>query len=81
MNADFESLAKKYGMNMALSLNGTTYHDHVTQMAYEMWQARQPEIDRLTQEVCDMTFAAKAFKSVLDKQKAAFATVAQGWEA
>jgi len=76
MNTDFESLAKKYSMDLSMSCSGKTYFSHVTQMAYEMFQARQPEIDRLTQEVCDLSFAARAFQSVLDKQKSVVKEVA-----
>jgi len=70
MNLAFESLAKKYGMDLSMSCSGKNYFSHVTQMAFEMWQARQPEIDRLTQEVCDLSFAARAYAAVLDSQKA-----------
>ena len=69
MNPAFEIIAKKYGMDLSLSCSGVSYYSHVTQMAYEMFQARQPEIDRLKQEVCDLSFAARAFQSVLDREK------------
>lgn len=64
----FEHLAKKY--NLDLKRNDHNYLCHKTQLAYDFWCARQFEIDHLMQEVCDLTFAAKALQSVLDKQKA-----------
>ena len=60
----FEILAKLH--RLSVNKNEHNYLDSKTQLAHIFWDAQQSKIDRLEQEVCDLSFAARAFKHVLD---------------
>lgn len=63
-STEFEILAKLHGLSV--NKNGHNYIAPITIVAKEFWDAQQVKIDRLTQEVCDLTCAARMFQHVLD---------------
>ena len=63
-STEFEILAKLHGLSV--NKNEYNYLDPKTIMAQTFWDAQQVKIDRLEQEVCDLSFAARAFQHVLD---------------
>ena len=60
----FEILAKLHGLS--INKNEHNYLDPQINLAKVFWDAQQAKIDKLNQEVCDLSFAARAFKHVLD---------------
>lgn len=62
----FEILAKLHGLDV--SKNEHNYLNPKTELARTFWDAQQVEIDKIKQELFDVTFEAKAFKYVLDNQ-------------
>jgi hypothetical protein len=61
---EFEILAKLKGLGT--DKTNDEYHDLRTDCAKVFWDAQQVKIDKLTQEVCDLTCAARMFQHVLD---------------
>jgi hypothetical protein len=71
MTPEFETLATLHGLS--LNKNQHNYLDPKTQLAYIFWNSsrnyKQDEIYQLKQELCDMTFAANAYKHLLENKK------------
>ena len=60
----FEILAKLNGLD--INKNEHKYLNPKTELAWIFYDARQAEIDKLKQEVCDLSCAARMFQHVLD---------------
>lgn len=72
ISIEFELLASKY--NLDLNNNEHNYMNHITQLAYAFYMARQPEIDKLEHDLASEKCACNIFQHLagkgLDKENA-----------